>query len=131
VNVACARLALWVLARADASGAREALVGDLIEEIARGRPQVWVWQQVIGLCGFALAARARRRARVTPHVVALAITAVLFGGGSIASLAMMLEIWVSVYMVAGTLSLFAHVMARTATSGPTLIIAADAEAPRR
>jgi hypothetical protein len=129
MNVASARLALMILARADASGASEALVGDLMEEIARGRPTLWVWQQVVGLCGFALAARARRQARVTPCLVALVITVVLFGGGSISSLETVLEIWVSAYMAAGTISLFAHVMARTADRR-TLMIAVDADGRR-
>src|SRR5919112_1597414 len=50
---------------------REALVGDLLEEIARGRGRFWAWRQLVGLAGFALVAHAQRHARVTPHLVAL------------------------------------------------------------
>ena len=117
--MACPRLALWLLARADVSGTREALVGDLMEEVARGCSRLWVWQQLIGLCWFALVAHARTHARITPFLVALVLAGVLLGGISISSLERVLETWVSVYLVAGTLSLFAHVMAPTKPSETT------------
>lgn len=126
MNVACTRLAVWLLARADSPGLREALVGDLLEEIARGRSGFWVWQQLVGLAGVAFVARARKHARMTPHLVALVLAAVLLGGMSIASLVRVLEIWVGVYLFAGTLSLFAHVVSRTADSR-TLLIPVDAQ----
>ena len=108
----CSRLALRLLARADASGAREALVGDLLEEIARGRSRWWLWQQLIGVYGLALAAHARHQARLTPCVVALGLSVVLLGGIAIASVGSVLEAWLGFYLVAGTLSLFAHMAAR-------------------
>jgi hypothetical protein len=112
MNMVCCRFALRLLARADASGAREALVGDLLEEIARGRSRWWLYQQLIGLYGFALAEHARQHARLTPSLIAVALGAVLLGGLSIASLAIVLEAWLGFYLVAGTLSLFAHMAAR-------------------
>jgi hypothetical protein len=124
MNMSCPRLALWLLSRADAPGIREALIGDLIEEIARGRPRRWAWRQVVGLFGVALVAHARRHARVTPHLVALALATVLLGGVSIVPLVKVLEIWVGLYLVAGTLSLFAHVISRT-TDPLTVLIPAD------
>ena len=108
----CSRLALKLLAHADASGTPEALVGDLLEEIARGRSRWWLWQQLIGLYGLALATHARDHARLTPFVVALALCVVLLGGVSIASIGSVLEAWLGFYLVAGTLSLFAHMAAR-------------------
>jgi len=105
-------LALRLLARADASGTREELIGDLLEELARGRSRWWLWQQLIGLYGFAVVAQARRQARLTPAVVAAALGALLLGGMSIASLASVLQAWLGFYLVAGTLSLFAHMAAR-------------------
>jgi hypothetical protein len=120
MNMAWTRLALWLLARADSRGAREALVGDLMEEIARGRSRSWVCQQLIGLYGVAFAAHARTHARVTPLLVAVVVGAGLLGGVSIGSFGSVLETWVSVYYAAGTMSLFAHVMSRTTASRPLL-----------
>ena len=117
--MASPRIALWLLARANCSGSREALVGDLLEEIARGRSRFWAWQQLIGLAGFALVARARNDFRVTPYLIALVLGVVLLGGMSIASLSRVLETWVGFYVVAGTISLFAHIMSR-ATDSRTL-----------
>lgn len=128
--MACPRFALWLLARADRSGTREALVGDLLEEIARGRSRFWLWQQLMGLCGFALVAHARNHARVTPHLVALALSVVLLGGVSISSLNKVLETWLGFYLVAGTISLFAHIMSRTTDTG-TLLISVDSKQPER
>jgi hypothetical protein len=108
----CSRFALRLLARADTSGPRDALIGDLLEEISRGRSRWWLWQQLIGLYGFTLAAHARHHARLTPSVIALALSAVLLAGARIASVGSMLEAWLGFYLVAGTLSLFAHMAAR-------------------
>ena len=108
----CSRLALRLLLRADASGTREALIGDLLEEIARGRSRWWLWQQLFGLYGLALAAHARHHARLTPLVVALALSVVLLGGVSVASVGSVAEAWLGFYLSAGTLSLFAHMATR-------------------
>ena len=110
--MACSGLALRLLARADASGTQEALIGDLLEEISGGRSGLWLCQQLIGLYGLALATHARHHARLTPFVVALALCVVLLGGVSIASIGSVLEAWLGFYLVAGTLSLFAHMAAR-------------------
>lgn len=107
------RLALWVLARADAPGAREALVGDLLEEMARGRSGWWVWQQVIGLWTVDLVAGARRQARVTPQLIVLLLGVLLLGGASVASPGRVLETWIGIYLCAGLLSLVADVTSRT------------------
>jgi hypothetical protein len=112
MTMVCSRFALRLLARADASGTREALVGDLLEEISHGRSRWWLCQQLIGLYGVTLAAQARDRARLTPRVVALALSVVLLGGVWIASLSSVLEAWLGFYLVAGTLSLFAHMASR-------------------
>jgi len=112
MNMVCSRFALRLLARADASGTREALIGDLLEEISRGRSRLWLCQQLIGLYGLALAAHARHHARLTPCVVAVALGAVLLGGVAIASVSSVLEAWLGCYLVAGTLSLFAQMVSR-------------------
>ncbi len=46
-------LALRLLERFDSEGARESLIGDLVEEIGLGRSRFWVWQQILALCGLA------------------------------------------------------------------------------
>jgi hypothetical protein len=108
----CSRFALRLLARADASGRQEALIGDVLEEISAGRSRWWLCQQLIGLYGVALAAHARHHTRLTPCLVAIVLGAVLVGGVAIASIGSVLEAWLSFYLVAGTLSLFAHMVGR-------------------
>jgi hypothetical protein len=112
MKMVCSRFALSLLARAEASGTREALIGDLLEEIARGRSRWWLYQQLIGLYGLALAAHARHHARLRPSVIAAALAATLLGGMSVAPLSSVVEAWLGFYLVAGTLSLFAHMAAR-------------------
>jgi len=119
MNMVCSRFTLRLLARADASGTHEALIGDLLEEISLGRSRLWLYQQLIGLYGLALAAQARHYARLTPCLVAVALSAVLLGGLAIASVSSVLQVWLGFYLVAGTLSLFAHMMCR-AQVGVTL-----------
>ena len=108
----CSRFALRLLARADASGTREALIGDLLEELSCGRSRWWLYQQLIGLYGCALATHTRHHARLRPSVVAAALGAVLLGGLSIASAGSVMIAWLGFYLVMGTLSLFAHMAAR-------------------
>ena len=56
---------------------------------------------------------------MTPHLVALVLGVVLLGGLSIASLSSVLEAWLGLYLTAGTIALFAHMMSR-ATDSRTL-----------
>jgi len=118
MNMRGPRLALRLLAHGDSLGAREELLGDLLEEIARGRSQWWVWQQLIGLYGLAFTTHLRNRARLTPQAVALAVSAVLITAVSVASVTRVLEAWLGVYYVAGTLSLFAHMVSRASAGDP-------------
>ena len=67
------RFALWLLRRCGGSGGGEALVGDLMEEIARGHSRCWLWEQMFWLVGFEVVARARKHARLTPCLVALTL----------------------------------------------------------
>ena len=67
--MAMARFAHWLLTRASTAGAREALVGDLMEEIAHGRSSWWIVQELVGLYGFGFVAQARDSVRITPLVV--------------------------------------------------------------
>jgi hypothetical protein len=126
MNMAGPRFALWLLARSNGFGSQEALVGDLLEEIARGRSRRWAWQQLIGLAGWALVAHARHHAHVTPHLVAVVLTVVLVGGTSFASLSRVLETWLGFYLVAGIIALFADMMSRT-TGSRTLQLQGDAK----
>jgi hypothetical protein len=126
MNMAMARFAHWLLTKTSAAGAREALIGDLMEEIAHGRSSWWVLQELVGLYGFGFLAHARNSVRITPLIVALAVALLLVGAASIASLEQVVETWTSVYYLAGTASLFAHVMSRS-TATRTLPIAEDAD----
>ena len=113
----CSGLALRLLARAETAGTREALIGDLLEEMSGGRSGWWLCRQLIGLYGSAIAAQARHRARLTPCAVAVALGTVLLGCVSVASVNRVLEAWLGLYLVAGTLSLFAHMMSRAHVNG--------------
>jgi hypothetical protein len=116
------RFAQWLLTRTSAAGTREALVGDLLEELAHGRSAFWVCQELVGLYGLAFVAQARESMRLTPLLVALVLGVVLAGGASVASLEQVVEAWTSVYYIAGTVSLFAHVMSRSTASRTLPII---------
>ena len=120
------RLALRLLAYADAYGVREELIGDLLEEIARGRSRLWICQQLVGLCALCCAAELRNRARLTPQAVALSFCAALFAGVSIASVNHVLQAWLLFYLITGTLSLFAHMVSRTGSRRTVIPEAADA-----
>jgi hypothetical protein len=124
--MAVTRFAQWLLTRTSAAGARAALVGDLMEEIAHGRSSWWVCQELVGLYGLALLAEARESIRITPLVVALVLGLVLAGGVSIASLEQVVETWTSIYYISGTVSLFAHVMSRS-TASRTLLITGEVD----
>ena len=56
-----------------------------------------------------------------PALVALVVGLVFAGGASLSSLEQVVETWTSVYYIAGTVSLFAHVMSRS-TASRTLFI---------
>jgi len=116
MNMAMARFAHWLLTRTSAAGAPDALVGDLMEEIAHGRSSWWVLQELVGVFGFGFLAQARDSVRITPLFVALAVGVLLLGAASLSSLEQVVETWTSVYYIAGTVSLFAHVMSRTTAS---------------
>ena len=98
--------ALRMLAFADCFGAREELVGDVLEEISHGRSRWWLYQQLIGLFGLALTAQLRKRALLTPPVIALGLSVVLLVALSIAPTGNVLVAWLGCYCAAGTLSLF-------------------------
>jgi len=126
MNMAVTRFAQWLLTRTSVAGARDALVGDLMEEIAHGRSSWWVCRELVGVYRLGLLAQARDSVRITPLLVALVVGVVLVGGVSIASLEQVVETWTSVYYIAGTVSLFAHVMSRS-TASRTLLITGEVD----
>jgi hypothetical protein len=107
----CPRIALWVAAHLEPSERHESLVGDLLEELANGRSRFWLWQQVIGMCAFALVAHARAGTRLTSSLIVFAPAAMVLGGVSVAPYGTVLHAWIGVYLVTGTLSLFGHLIA--------------------
>jgi hypothetical protein len=102
--------ALRLLERFGAGGPREALLGDLIEEIGLGRSRFWVWQQILALCGLAALRRVRDQAATAP-MIALAAGLLLMGALWVTPLAKVLATWAVVYFVAGILSLFGDLIA--------------------
>ena len=103
---------LRLLAYGESLGVRDELIGDLVEEIARGRSRWWVYRQVAGVYGLAAVSRFRVRRRLTPLPIALGLAALLTTAARIAPMANVLEIWLGVYYAAGMLSLFAHMAPR-------------------
>jgi FtsH-binding integral membrane protein len=127
MKMTCRRVALRLLACADAFGAGEDLVGDLLEEVARGRSHAWVCRQVIGLYGVLFTRHVRTCRWLTPQAITLGCCVTLLVGVSIGSIANVLEAWLVFYAVTGTLSLFADMASRTV--GATVLPTA-AEGPR-
>lgn len=118
--------ALWLLERFDSYGTREALIGDLVEEIAQGRSRCWVWQQVLALCGLAAVSHARRYAQ-TAHLIALALGLFFVGGVWIAPPATVFETWAVIYFVTGTLSLFGDLMSSRTLDSNAIVFRFDSE----
>lgn len=106
------RLVLTLLERAESYGVREEIVGDLLEEIARGRSRCWICCQLLALSGSMTIDRLRR-ARVTPPGVSLVLSIFFMVGLRVSSAARVLEVWLVLYYVSGMLSLFAHMMSGT------------------
>ena len=120
-------LALRLLERFDSEGAREFLIGDLVEEIGLGRSRFWVWQQILALCGLAAVDHVRNYAE-TAHLMALVPCVFFVGALWIAPPARVLEAWAVVYFVTGTLSLFGHLISsRTADWGALNSVRTTAE----
>jgi len=107
------RLAARLVALAGACGAPEALIGDVLEEIDCGRSRVWVCQQLVGLYAFAVITRVRDGARLTPHVIAVAMCVVLLVAASIGPGKAVVAVWLCFYYVMGALSLFAQMATHT------------------
>lgn len=109
------RLAVRVLQRFEAGGAREALIGDVLEEISRGRSRGWVWRQVLGLCACSAVGYARARSHMTVPLSALVVGTAVLCAFSKTSLGGVIVVWSAIYLMAGTTSLVGHVF-----SGRTL-----------
>jgi hypothetical protein len=118
-------LALRLLERFDSSGTREALIGDLIEEIAQGRSRFWAWQQILALCGLAAVGHVRNYAQ-TAHLIALALGVFFVGGVWIAPPAKVLATWTVVYFVTGTLSLFGDLISSRTRDSRAIVLPFDA-----
>jgi hypothetical protein len=109
------RFALRLIACADSLGIQEAIVGDVLEELGRGRSRLWLWQQLWGIYRLALVQHVRIRTRLTPHAVALAMTIALAVGakGGFASTRSVVAGWLSFYYLTGLLSLVAHMLSQS------------------
>jgi hypothetical protein len=112
--------ALWLLERFDSRGTREALIGDLVEEIAHGRSRFWVWQQVLALCGLATVGHVRDCAH-TAHLITLGLGLLFVGGVWLAPPAKVFETWAVVYFVTGTLSLFGDLISSRTLDSRALV----------
>ena len=124
--MALTRFARWLLTKTSAPVHAGCSCRRLMEEIAHGRSSLWVCRELVGLYSFAFMAHARESVRITPLLVALVLALVLAGGASVSSLEQAVETWTSVYYIAGTVSLFAHVMSRS-TASRTLLIFDEAD----
>ena len=100
-------LVLKLLCHLESCGLREEIVGDLVEEIARGRSPAWVCRQLVPLCGLTLVDQVRQRAS-TPRGIALMLGGTALGALSVVPAGRVVEAWLVLYCVSGTASLFAH-----------------------
>jgi hypothetical protein len=122
-------LALWLLERLNSCGTREALIGDLVEEIAQGRSRFWVWQQVLALCGLDAVGHVRNCAQ-TAHLIALALGVFFVGGVWIAPPAKVFEAWAVVYFVTGTMSLFGDLISPRTLDSRAIVFPFDRSRPQ-
>jgi hypothetical protein len=113
MNMPRFRLALTLAAQAGTIGVPEELVGDVLEEVERGRSRLWLWQQLLGLCWFAFLSRLRTLRRPGPVALACAMSAILFLAGSIAPPRAVVAAWLVFYYLMGALSLFTQMAAHT------------------
>lgn len=97
-------LLLRLLERLDADGTHEALLGDVIEEMNRGRSRLWAWQQVLAL-GAVTAVRCLQRAALRPTVIVMAPGVSLLSAFWLAPVPHVLASWAAVYCISGALSL--------------------------
>jgi hypothetical protein len=124
--MACPRVALWLLERFDSCGTKEALIGDLVEEIGHGRSRLWIWQQVLAVCGLAAVGHVRHCAQ-TAHVVAVVLGLFFVGGVWIAPAITVLETWAVVYFTTGTLSLFGDLMSSRTLGSRAVVLPFEGE----
>jgi hypothetical protein len=101
---------LRLLDRLESYGLREEIVGDLIEEMARGRSPAWVCRQVVSLCGRTLSADLRRRAG-SPMGIALILSGASATALTVVPAGRLIQAWLVLYYVSGMASLFAHMAA--------------------
>lgn len=120
------RLALTLAARAGTFGVPDELVGDVLEEVDRGRSRLWLWQQLLGLYWFACSVRLRNLERPGPMGFALAMSAMLFVATSVAPPRTVVAAWLVFYYLMGALSLFTQM----ATYTSSVRSAVDADAPQ-
>jgi hypothetical protein len=113
MNMQGPRWAITLVSLGGACGASEELVGDLLEELDCGRSPLWLCRQLAGLYGFAIAAQVRARVRLTPEIIALAMSVVLLIAASLGPGKAVIAAWLSFYYVMGALSLFAQMATHT------------------
>lgn len=107
----CPRLVLALLESAESCGVPEGVVGDILEEIERGCSRAWICRELCAVGRLALTAHIRDRARVTPRGVTMALSGVMLAAFSLMPVSHVLELWLVVYCLTGTVSLFAHMTA--------------------
>ena len=111
--------AIWLLERCKPGSCRDALIGDLLEEIALGRSPGWVWQQVLAFCGFAIVDYVRDQ-KPPAGLIASAVGFTLVGVFWIAPSSRVFEAWAVVYLTIGSASLFGDMMSRAFDTRPIL-----------
>jgi len=126
MNMPRPRLAITLAAHAGTFGVPEELVGDVLEEVGRGRSHLWLWQQLLGLYWFAFIARLRNLGRPTPVAIALGLGAILLLAASIAPPKAVVAAWLTFYYVMGAASLFTQMA--THTIGVDVSATADMQA---
>lgn len=106
----CSPAVVAWLDRAEAFGIRPELIGDLHEEVARGRSSRWLCGQLLALAGVTAAAWVRDRVH-TPCGIRCVVLLLGLVAIAVVPTGQLLQAWLVVYYLAGMLSLFAHMAA--------------------
>ncbi len=106
----CSRTEVSWLDRAESWGIRPELIGDLHEEVLRGRSRAWLVRQLLSTVLVAGTVLVRDRVQ-TPSGIRDVVLGLGLLATTIVPTGQLLQTWLVVYYLAGMLSLFAHMAA--------------------
>ncbi len=103
----CSRAVLAWLDRAESWGIRSELIGDLHEELARGRSTAWLYGQLLSAASHTGSMWIRGKLE-TPSGIRCAMVGLGLLALAVVPPGRLIQAWLSLYYLTGMLSLFAH-----------------------